>query len=184
MDGLSAVIRSERILDYTRQYLNDFADNQPARKSLRHFAENLRILADQYETRGTVPAHQTRVVPHRSLASFLWLPRVVPHLIRGIENERDLCLVATGVGSEWPIVWIGFSIVHRIGRQTVWVRKGSISISAVARILLGVSQCLHRRRKPRAPKGREFCRAYSEWDSNDGSQCGIAIFGRCVFAAV
>ena len=49
---------------------------------------------------------------------------------------------------------------------------------------LRLSQCLHRRRKPRAPKGREFCRAYSEWDSNEGPQCRIAIFGGCVFAAV
>ena len=35
-----------------------------------------------------------------------------------------------------------------------------------------------------APKGREFWRAYSEWDSNDGPQRRIAIFGGCVFAAV
>jgi Flp pilus assembly protein TadD len=63
--------------------------------TLRHFAENLQILADQYETWGTAPAHQTRVVPHRSLASSVRGQGRCPTLFEETKMKRDLCLVAT-----------------------------------------------------------------------------------------
>src|SRR5215469_1315187 len=109
--GQSAVSRSERILDYNRQYLNDLPATSPHGSHSETSQKNLRILADQCETCGTAPAHQTRVVPHRSLASFLRGARVVPTLLEETKMKRDLCLVAPVVEPCPPAVAESFQRV-------------------------------------------------------------------------
>jgi len=78
--GQSAVMRPKEILDYNRHTLNDLPATQPARKVLKHYADNLRVLTDPDKAYGTATAHQ--------IECFLLVgPGVVRSSIRGLQYE-------------------------------------------------------------------------------------------------
>src|SRR5215470_7453843 len=75
-------------------------------------------------TRHVAQQRHTRIDRFLLVASFqcsYGCPRVVPHPLAGTNMKVWPLPCRDRVVSEWPIVWIRFSVVHTIGRQTVRV---------------------------------------------------------------